>query len=33
MELLIKHLWSLVLVFFVGLIINLIKDLNRFEHK
>ncbi len=33
MEWLIKHWWILVLVFLVGVIINVIKDLNRVDHK
>ena len=33
MEWLIKHWWILVLVFLVGVIINVIKDRNRVDHK
>ncbi len=33
MEWLIKHWWILVLVFWWGSIINVIKDLNRVDHK
>jgi hypothetical protein len=33
MEWLINHWWILVLVFLVGVMINVIKDLNRVDHK
>lgn len=33
MEWLISHWWILVLVFLVGVMINVIKDLNRVDHK